>query len=126
VHRVRPTCPDNACSQCEAAELVLKLVINKNGTVKQITVVAGDSRLAGAALDAVRQWRYGRYTLNGSPVESTWVDASLNALSRCRSGIHAQRSLRLEFSFVFARSKCRTSAPQERTSVMGFLRQMNT
>src|SRR5438876_11332646 len=38
VHRVRPTCPDDACSQCEAAELVLKLVINKNGTVKQITV----------------------------------------------------------------------------------------
>ena len=70
MRRVRPTCPDDACSQCEAAELVLKLVINKNGTVKQITVVrAGDSRLAGAALDAVRQWRYGRYMLNGSPVE---------------------------------------------------------
>lgn len=36
--------------------LVLKLVINKNGTVKQITVVrAGDSRLAGAEGSCVRQ-----------------------------------------------------------------------
>jgi hypothetical protein len=50
--------------------VVLKLVISKIGTVKQITVMrAGDSRLAGAALDAVRQWRYGQYMLNGSPVE---------------------------------------------------------
>jgi outer membrane biosynthesis protein TonB len=69
-HRVRPTCPDEACSQCKDAEVVLKLVIRKIGTVKQITVMrAGDSRLAGAALDAVRQWRYGQYMFNGSPVE---------------------------------------------------------
>ena len=69
-HRVRPTCPDEACSLCEEAEVILKLVIAKSGTVKQITVVrAGDSRLAGAALDAVRQWRYGRYKLNGGAVE---------------------------------------------------------
>ena len=67
-HRVRPTCPDEACSQCE--DTVLKLVISKIGTVKQITVMrAGDSSLAKAALDAVRQWRYGQYMLNGSPVE---------------------------------------------------------
>jgi TonB family protein len=69
-YRVRPTCPVDACTQCEEAVVVLKLVIKKNGTLKQITVVrAGDSRLAEAALDAVRQWRYGRYMLNGSPVE---------------------------------------------------------
>jgi len=69
-HRVRPTCPDVACSQCEDMEVVLKLVIRKIGIVKQITVMrAGDSSLAKAALDAVRQWRYGQYMLNGSPVE---------------------------------------------------------
>jgi len=69
-HRVWPSCPDDACRQCEDAEVVLKLVISKSGTVKRISVVrAGDSRLAGAALEAFRQWRYGRYILNGSPVE---------------------------------------------------------
>ena len=69
-HRVRPTCPDNTCTGCDSAEVALKLVIEKSGAVKQITVVrAGDSRLAEAALDAVRQWRYGQYLLNGRPVE---------------------------------------------------------
>ena len=29
-HRVRPTCPDVACSQCEDMEVVLKLVISEN------------------------------------------------------------------------------------------------
>ena len=69
-HRVRPTRPDNAFTRCDGAEVALKVVIEKSGTLKQITVVrAGDSRLAEAALDAVRQWRYGRYRVNGSPVE---------------------------------------------------------
>ena len=69
-HRVRPICPDNACTRCDGAEVALKVVIKKSGTLKQVTVVrAGDSRLAGAALEAARQWRYAQYMLNGSPVE---------------------------------------------------------
>jgi len=69
-HRVQPTCPDNVCTRCDGAEVALKVVIKNGGTVKQITVVrASDSRLAEAALDAVTQWRYGRYRVNGSPVE---------------------------------------------------------
>jgi outer membrane biosynthesis protein TonB len=44
--------------------------VKKGGTVKRATVVrASDSRLAEAALNAVSQWRFGSYVLNGSPVE---------------------------------------------------------
>jgi len=69
-YRVQPRCPDDSCTQCENAEVNLKLVVGKSGTVKQIAVVrAPDSRLAEAARDAVKQWRYERYLLNGSPVE---------------------------------------------------------
>jgi TonB family protein len=69
-YRVQPSCPYDSCTRCGYAEVVLKLVVRKSGTVKQITVVrARDSRLAEAALDAVKQWRYERYMLNGSPVE---------------------------------------------------------
>jgi TonB family protein len=69
-HRVEPICPDDACMLCKDAEVVLSVVVGKGGTVKQVTVVlAGDSRLAEAALSAVKQWRYERYILNSSPVE---------------------------------------------------------
>lgn len=67
--RVEPNCPDDACSLCKNAEVVLYVVVGKGGTVKQVTVVLGDSRLAEAALSAVKQWRYERYILNGGPVE---------------------------------------------------------
>ena len=69
-YRVQPSCPYDSCTRCGDAEVVLKLVVRKSGTVKQITVVrARDPRLAEAALDAVQHWRYERYMLNGGPVE---------------------------------------------------------
>lgn len=38
--------------------------------MKQITVVrTPDPKLAEAARDAVKRWRYDRYVLDGSPVE---------------------------------------------------------
>ena len=69
-YRVQPRCPDDSCTRCEDAEVNLKLVVGKSGTVKQITVVrTPDPKLAEAAMNAVNQWRYERYMLNGSPVE---------------------------------------------------------
>ena len=67
-HRVQPVCPD-ACSLCEHAEVKLKLLVSKSGTVKRATPISGDWRLAEAATDAVKQWRYERYVLQGAPVE---------------------------------------------------------
>jgi TonB family protein len=69
-HRIQPICPYKPCTRCDDAKVLLKLVVKKSGTVKQVIVAhSSDSTLAGAALDAVRQWRYDRYVLNGSPVE---------------------------------------------------------
>ena len=68
-YRTQPICPYVACSQCANTEILLKLVVNKGGTVKQVTVVQGNSILAEAAVDAVKQWRYRSYVQNGSAVE---------------------------------------------------------
>ena len=69
-YRVQPICPNDGCARCRDAEVVLKVVVKRSGTVKRVTVVrAADSRLAEAARNAVQQWRYERYMLNGSPVE---------------------------------------------------------
>src|SRR5215469_15645786 len=69
-YRTQPICPYDACSPCANTEVVLKLVVNKGGTVKQVTVVqASNSILAEAAVDAVKQWRYRSYVQNRSPAE---------------------------------------------------------
>jgi hypothetical protein len=67
---VQPRCPDDSCVPCGDAEVVLQLVVGRSGTVKHVAMVrAPDSRLAEAAMNAVKHWRYERYVLNGSPVE---------------------------------------------------------
>ena len=47
----------------------LKAVIGADGTVKGVTVLSGDPKLAEAGIQAVRQWRYSPYELLGRPVE---------------------------------------------------------
>ncbi|HXY04579.1 MAG TPA: energy transducer TonB [Terriglobales bacterium] len=49
--------------------VLLHVVLAVDGSVSEITVVNGDSVLAKAAVDAVRQWRYQPTTLDGRPVE---------------------------------------------------------
>ena len=47
----------------------LEAVINRDGTVQDLKVVAGHPLLVKAALDAVSSWRYEPTRLNGQPVE---------------------------------------------------------
>ena len=49
--------------------VVLAATISKSGTIENLHVVSGPPLLAGAAVDAVRGWRYRPYLLNGEPVE---------------------------------------------------------
>jgi hypothetical protein len=50
---------------------------------------------------------------------STWVDASLNEYIDAELGYSAKRSLRFEFSFVFAGFEGRTPAPCTSNSLLG-------
>jgi protein TonB len=47
----------------------LAATIDKEGHVTNVKVLKGDAGLAHAALDAVRQWRYKPYYLDGVPVD---------------------------------------------------------
>jgi protein TonB len=49
--------------------VVLGIIIEKDGSVSHIRVISGFVMLTGAAIDAVRQWKYKPYLLNGQPVE---------------------------------------------------------
>ena len=49
--------------------VLLDAVIGKDGTVEKLTVVSGPPALQSSSLDAVRQWTYKPFLLNGDPVE---------------------------------------------------------
>jgi TonB family protein len=49
--------------------VVLKEFIDQSGNVENLDLISGDPLLAPAAMDAVRQWKYRPYLLNGEPVE---------------------------------------------------------
>ena len=47
----------------------MEAVIDKEGRITNLKVLKGQPVLAKAATDAVRQWRYKPYYLDGEPVE---------------------------------------------------------
>ncbi len=69
VHDVPPTYPPEAGRARIEGTVVLLAVIGKDGSVQDVRVESGLPILAQAAIDAVKQWRYRPYLLNGEPVE---------------------------------------------------------
>ncbi len=69
IKRVDPKYPPSALAMHLQGAVLLDATINREGMISNVTVVKGDKLLARAAVDAVRQWRYKPYYLDGSPVE---------------------------------------------------------
>jgi periplasmic protein TonB len=69
VHDVPPQYPTEAGRERIEGTVVLMAVIGADGTVKDVRVESGLPILAQAAIDAVRQWRYKPYLIDGQPVE---------------------------------------------------------
>ena len=67
--RVNPVYPPYAQSARVSGIVVVHALISREGRVKQVTVVSGPGLLQDAAADAVRQWVYKPYLLNGEPME---------------------------------------------------------
>ena len=69
LNKVMPVYPEAAKKAKIQGTVVLSAVISKNGNVANLRVVSGPDELQQASLDAVRQWTYKPYLLNGDPVE---------------------------------------------------------
>lgn len=69
IHRVSPKFPSAARSYALSGEVVLKGRVTKEGNVDQLKAVSGNPLLSSAAIDAVRQWKYQPYKVNGSPID---------------------------------------------------------
>lgn len=69
IRKVEPMYPVLARSARISGDVVLKAIIDKEGVIQDLQLVSGHPMLVPAAIDAVRQWRYRPYLLNGQPVE---------------------------------------------------------
>lgn len=79
VHKVTPQYPFIAKQARVQGSVLLRAVIGKDGKVENVQVESGSPLLASAAENAVKQWRYKPYVLDGNPVEvETTVTVNFN------------------------------------------------
>ena len=69
LNKVVPVYPRMAIPTGIQGDVKLHAIIGKDGAIEALTVMSGHPMLTGAALDAVSQWKYRPYLLNGDPVE---------------------------------------------------------
>ena len=69
IKKVQPLYPQNALAMHVEGSVELMATITKTGSISTVKVLKGESLLTRAATDAVRQWKYRPYQLNGEPVE---------------------------------------------------------
>ncbi len=69
IRKVMPEYPAIAKQEHVEGAVQLEAVIGKDGSVKNVKALGGNPLLVRAATDAVKQWKYKPYVLNGQPVE---------------------------------------------------------
>src|SRR6266699_2016954 len=69
IRKVQPTYPPLARQARIQGQVLLQAEISKDGTIQHLRLISGHPMLTSAAIEAVKQWRYKPYILNGEPVE---------------------------------------------------------
>jgi len=69
VYHPEPEYPPLARMARIEGTVLLEAVIGKDGAIQELKLLSGPALLAGAALEAVRHWRYQPTLLNNEPVE---------------------------------------------------------
>jgi protein TonB len=69
IRKIQPAYPPLARQARIQGTVLLQAEISKEGTIENLRLISGHPMLAPAAIEAVKQWRYKPYILNGEPVE---------------------------------------------------------
>jgi protein TonB len=69
IRRVQPSYPPLARQARIQGPVVLQAEIGKDGSIQNLHLISGHPMLAPAAIEAIKQWKYKPYILNGEPVE---------------------------------------------------------
>jgi len=73
--QVNPVYPPEAKAKHVQGVVIMHAVISKTGNIKNLEVISGPELLRQSAMDAVGQWKYKPYLLNGQPTE---VETTIN------------------------------------------------
>jgi TonB family protein len=82
ITKVPPVYPPDAKKERIQGKVILEAVIGTSGHVENLKVVSGPNELQQSAMDAVRQWVYKPYLVNGNPVEVTTKITVIYTLSK--------------------------------------------
>jgi len=77
IHKVAPAYPPIPRASRMEGTVVLQATISRTGTIDNLRVISGPAMFRTAAIDAVQQWQYRPYLLNGEPVE---VETTINVI----------------------------------------------
>ena len=77
IQRTIPIYPPIARAARVEGTVALQAIISKSGTIENLRAVSGHPMLQQAAIQAVQQWRYRPYMLDGEPVE---VETTINVI----------------------------------------------
>jgi TonB family protein len=69
VKKVNPKYPPDALKGRIQGTVVMRALMSKAGDIEKLDVVSGHDMLVPAAMEAVQQWKYKPYLLNGQAVE---------------------------------------------------------
>ncbi len=69
IYRVQPNYPPLARQARIQGTVEVRAIIGKMGTIENLSVVSGHTMLVTSAVEAIKQWRYRPYLLNGEPIE---------------------------------------------------------
>jgi periplasmic protein TonB len=69
VKKIPPAYPKTALAMHIEGTVELTATVSKSGDITSVKLLKGDATLARAAMDAVKEWKYKPYLLNGEPVE---------------------------------------------------------
>jgi protein TonB len=69
IRKVQPNYPPLARQARIQGSVLLQAEISKDGTIENLHLISGHPMLAPSAIEAVKQWKYKPYILNGEPVE---------------------------------------------------------
>ena len=67
--KVQPVYPPSALRMRTEGAVKLSATVGKTGSITTVKVISGEPLLGQAAMEAVKQWKYKPYLLNGDPVE---------------------------------------------------------
>lgn len=90
IKKVPPSYPLEAKLVRLEGAVILHVVIDRSGEVSEVNTLSGPPLLESAAVDAVKQWQYRPYAVNGEPVDvETTIEVvfaldGLNPVTRAR------------------------------------------